>query len=89
MPNIKSAKKRCKVTQTKSLQNKIAKTELKTSIKKFDAAIASNDNDLISKTYKDAVKTVDKAASNNVIHKNNAANKKSALTLKLNKATAK
>ena len=43
MPNIKSAKKRVKVTKTKNLQNQMAKSALKTVLKKFDAAVAAGD----------------------------------------------
>ena len=68
MPNIKSAKKRVKVTETKSLNNRTFKTALKTSVKKFEAAIAAGD----------------KAAAKNLIHKSAAARKKSQFTLKLN-----
>ena len=43
MPNIKSAKKRVKVNSVKALNNQMAKSELKTTLKKFDAAIAAGD----------------------------------------------
>ena len=79
MPNIKSAKKRCLVTSTKTLQNKIIKSELKSSIKKFDSLAQAK------AAYLEAVKKIEKAERNNVIHKNNSNRKKSALTLKLNK----
>lgn len=84
MPNIKSAKKRVIVTETKTLQNKMAKSELKTIIKKFDAAVEAGDKEVAAAAYKDAVKKVDKAASQNLLHKNNTARKKSQLTKKLN-----
>ena len=80
MPNIKSAKKRCLVTNTKTLQNKIIKSELKSSIKKFDSLAQAGEKDAAK-----AVKKIEKAERNNVIHKNNSNRKKSALTLKLNK----
>ena len=57
---------------------------MKTNIKKFDAAAAEGNNDQTIQAYKAAVKTVDRAASKGLIHKNKAARKKSALTLKLN-----
>ncbi len=85
MPNIKSAKKRCLVTSTKTLQNKIVKSELKTSIKKFDVAAQSGDKEAAKVAYLEAVKKIEKAEKNNVIHKNNSNRKKSALTKKLNK----
>ena len=84
MPNIKSAKKRVLVSQTKAAQNKAAKSALKTELKKFDAAVAEGNRSEADVAYKVAVKAVDKAAAKGLLHKNNAAHKKSALTLKLN-----
>ena len=86
MPNIKSAKKRVKVTKTKTLQNQMAKSALKTVLKKFDAAVAAGDKSAAEAAYKVAVKAVDQAAAKHLMHKNNAAHKKSAMTLKLNNA---
>ena len=86
MPNIKSAKKRVKVTKTKNLQNQMAKSALKTVLKKFDAAVAAGDKSSAEAAYKVAVKAVDQAAAKHLMHKNNAAHKKSAMTLKLNNA---
>ncbi|MCX7615738.1 MAG: 30S ribosomal protein S20 [Clostridiales bacterium] len=83
MPNIKSAKKRVKVTQVKSLQNQIAKSELKTIIKKFDT-ISATDKGAAEEVFRTAVKKIDCAAANGILHKNTAARKKSALALKLN-----
>ena len=85
MPNIKSAKKRVIVTKTKTLQNKMFKTELKTDIKKYQAAVAAGDAALAQETYKAAVKKIDQAAARNIIHKNAAAHKKSQFTKILNK----
>ena len=84
MPNIKSAKKRVKVTKAKNLQNQMAKSALKTVLKKFDAAAAAGDKSAAEDAYKVAVKAVDQAAAKHLLHKNNAAHKKSAMTLKLN-----
>ena len=84
MPNIKSAKKRVLVTQTKTLQNKMFKTQLKTDIKKYQAAIAAGDMALAQETYKIAVKKIDQAAARGIIHKNAAARKKSQFTNALN-----
>ncbi len=84
MPNIKSAKKRVKVTETKTLQNKMYKSALKTSIKKFKSAIAAGDKVLAQATYIDAVSMVDKAATKGLLHENNAARKKSQYTILLN-----
>ena len=85
MPNIKSAKKRVKVNAAKAQRNKSTKTALKTAIKKADAAIVANaDNKDV--LIKDAYKKIDQAAAKGILHKNNAARKKSALALKANKA---
>ena len=85
MPNIKSATKRVLVSQTKVMQNKAAKSALKTDIKKFEAAVAEGNRSEADVAYKVAVKAVDKAAAKGLLHKNNAANKKSSMTIKLNK----
>ena len=85
MPNIKSAKKRVLVTKINNERNKIAKSVLKSSLKKFDAAVAEGNQEQADSAYKAAVKTIDKAVSTGIIHKNNAARKKSSLTKKLNK----
>ena len=85
MPNIKSAKKRVLVTETKSLQNKMFKSELKTLVKKFDAAVASGDKAVATEAYKLAVKKIDKAVGKSIIHKNTSNRKKSKMTAKLNK----
>ena len=85
MPNIKSAKKRVLVNETKAARNKAAKSALKTQIKKFEAVVAEGNRSEADSAYKATVKAIDKAAAKGLMHKNNAAHKKSALTLKLNK----
>ncbi|MBR0144489.1 MAG: 30S ribosomal protein S20 [Clostridia bacterium] len=85
MPNIKSAKKRVLVTSTKNLQNKAAKSALRTDLKKFDQAAENGEKAEAQDLYKKAVVALDKAASEGLIHKNNAANKKSKMTRRLNK----
>ena len=80
LPNIKSAKKRVLVSQTKAMQNKAAKSALKTEIKKFEAAVAEGNRSEADVAYKVAVKAVDKAAAKGLLHKNNAAHKKSSMT---------
>ena len=84
MPNIKSAKKRVIVTKTRTMQNKIFKTQLKTDIKKYQAAVAEGNVEAAQATYKAAVKKIDQAAVRGIIHKNAAAHKKSQFTIKLN-----
>ena len=88
MPNIKSAKKRVLVTETKTLQNKSFRSAMKTSIKKYQAALAEGNKELASKTYLDAVSMIDRAVNKGILHKNTAGRKKSALVNSLNKAKA-
>ena len=84
MPNIKSAKKRVKVIRAKTLKNQMFKTALKTTIKKYETAVAGKDMPNLEKTYKEAVKKLDKAACRGIIHKNKAARKKSQFAKKYN-----
>ena len=87
MPNIKSASKRALNAQKAAARNKAAKSLIKTNTKKFDAAAAAGDRDSAGRAYITAVKTVDRAATRGLIHKNKAARRKSALTKKLNSLT--
>ncbi len=84
MPNIKSAKKRVLVTEKKNSQNKMIKSAVKTAIKKYNAALAAGDVAEAEKLLPETVSIIDSAASKGIIHKNNAANKKSALAKNLN-----
>ncbi len=85
MANIKSAKKRILVNEKKALRNQMVKSQMKTVIKKYYAAVASGDKTAASEMYKLAVKKVDQAVAHGILHKNNAAHKKSAFTLAYNK----
>ena len=82
MPNIKSAKKRVKVIAAKSLQNKAANSQLKTEIKKANAALENNSADK-AVAERVAVKKIDQAVAKGILHKNTAARKKSAIDKKL------
>ncbi len=84
MPNIKSAKKRVLLTKVQNEKNKAAKSVLKTNLKKFDAALAEGNREQADSAYKAAVKTIDESVKKGILHKNNAARKKSSITLKLN-----
>ena len=84
MPNIKSSAKRDQLAKARNAKNKAEKSAMKTTIKKFQAAVAEGDKANAEVTFKAAVKAVDKAAGKNLIHKNNAANKKSKMASKLN-----
>ena len=85
MPNIKSAKKRVLVNATKQARNKSNNSALKTAIKKANAAIENNADDKAA-VVAYAVKKIDQASAKGLIHKNNAARKKSALVTRLNAA---
>ena len=83
MPNIKSAKKRVLVAEVRNARNKAEKSALKTAMKKFEAAAAEGNR--TEAAYRVAVKAVDKAVAKGILHKNNAAHKKSAMTLQMNR----
>ena len=84
MANIKSSAKRDEKSKELRAKNRAEKTELKTMIKKFDAAVVDGNREAAESAYKVAVKTVDRAAGKGLLHKNNAAHKKSAMATKLN-----
>lgn len=85
MPNIKSVKKDVERSRAAYEKNKAEKSALKTAVKKFEAAVASGNREQADSAYKVAVKTVDQGVKKGILHKNNAARKKSSMTLKLNK----
>lgn len=85
MPNIKSAMKRVKVNQKKNLRNRMVKSSLKTTLKKFDTAVVSEPQQapaMLNASYS----ALDKAAAKGVIHKNAANRKKARLAKRLAKA---
>ena len=84
MANIKSAKKRILVIETKTLRNKMIKSKIKTLVKKVDAAVAASDKAAASTALKEAVVAIDKAAAKGVYHKNTAARKVSRITKAVN-----
>ncbi len=85
MPNIKSAKKRVSVTEKKTAQNKMIKSEIKTATKKFLKAVDEGNKEEATKLYSEVSGLLDSACSKGILHKNNAANKKSGLAVKMNK----
>ena len=85
MPNIKSSKKDVISSKIAYEKNKADKSELKTTLKKYKAALVSGDKTAAQAAYAVAVKAVDQAVNKGLLHKNNAARKKSSMTLKLNK----
>ncbi len=84
MPNIKSAKKRVLLARAANESNKKAKSILKTSLKKFEAAVAAGDAAETDSAYKAAIKTIDKSVKKGILPKNTAARKKSSITRKMN-----
>jgi len=89
MANIKSSAKRALLIEKATAKNKAAKSLMKTNIKKFDAAASGGDREAAEQAYRTAVKTVDRAATKGLIHKNKAARRKSALTKRLNTVAGK
>ncbi len=85
MANIKSAKKRILVNETKAARNKAIRSKVKTAIKKVDAAIAANDKAAASAALIAATAEINKATSKGVYHKNNSSRKISRLAKAVNK----
>ncbi|MBQ1208004.1 MAG: 30S ribosomal protein S20 [Lachnospiraceae bacterium] len=85
MANIKSAKKRVLVIETKTARNKAIKSRVKTYVKKVDAAVAAGDKAAAQVALRDAISELNKAASKGVYHKNTVARKVSRLSLAVNK----
>jgi len=86
MPNVKSAKKRVKVIAAKTLRNKMIRSDLRTAIKKAELALQTGADNKVEVTRL-AMKKIDSAVSKGILHKNNAARKKSSLAVKLNRAS--
>ena len=84
MTNIKSAKKRILVNETKAARNKAIKSRVKTAIKKVDAAVAANDKAQATEMLKAAIAEISKAGSKGVYHKNTCARKVSRITKAVN-----
>ena len=84
LANIKSAKKRILVTETRAARNKAIRSEVKTSIKKVEVAVAANDKEAAKAALTVAISTIDSASSKGIYHKNNSARKVSRLTKLVN-----
>lgn len=80
MANIKSAKKRIKVIETKTARNKAIKTKVKTYIKKVETAVAAGDKAVANEALTACISEINKATSKGIYHKNTAARKISRLT---------
>ena len=88
MPNIKSAKKRVKVIEKKTLRNNMIKSGYKSAVKKFEAAVEAGNKEEAKTLFSEATKKIDQACTKGVIVKNTAARKKSNLAKKLNAMNA-
>ena len=80
MANIKSQIKRNRQNEKRRMRNKSVKSSLKTAIRKFNETAASGDAAAAATLLQEASRKLDKAASKGVIHKNQAANRKSAIS---------
>lgn len=84
MANIKSQKKRILTNEKARLRNNTYKSELRTAVRKVNAAVEAGNKDEALDALRFAAKKFDKAVSKGVLHKNNAANKKSGLSKRVN-----
>ena len=88
MPIIKSAKKRMEVAARNNARNKSERSELATTIKKFNAAISNKDVQLAEKLLPETFSKIDEEVSRGIIHKNKANNNKAGLSIELTKLKA-
>ncbi|HEY6597533.1 MAG TPA: 30S ribosomal protein S20 [Asanoa sp.] len=88
MANIKSQIKRNRQNEKRRLRNKSVKSSLKTAIRRFNEASESGDSATATALMRAAARKLDKAASKGVIHKNQAANRKSAIAKRLESLSA-
>jgi small subunit ribosomal protein S20 len=84
VPNIKSAEKRVRLTQRRTLRNASLKSAMRTTIKKFEAALAQQNVEQARLALRIACRALDKAVTKGIIHRNKANRKKSRLTRKFN-----
>ncbi|GLI00342.1 30S ribosomal protein S20 [Phytohabitans aurantiacus] len=88
MANIKSQIKRNRQNEKRRLRNKSVKSSLKTAIRKFNEATEAGNTEAAATLMRDASRKLDKAVSKGVIHKNQAANRKSAIAKRLGSLAA-
>ncbi len=82
MPNIKQQEKRMRQAEKARMRNRARKTEVKTFIKKFELSLSEGDVEASEEALRKAISLLDRAATDRIIHKNNAAHRKSRLTAK-------
>ena len=85
MANIKSAKKRILVNETRAARNKAVKSKVKTYVKKVDVAVEGGDKEVAQAALKEAISVISKAGSKGIYHKSTCSRKISRLTLAVNK----
>ncbi len=83
MPNISSAAKRVRVTEKRTLRNRQVKSTMRTAIRQYLQTLESGSREEAEASLRNAVSQIDRAASKGVIHKNQAARKKSRLSKRL------
>jgi small subunit ribosomal protein S20 len=88
LPNIKSAAKRVRQNIKRELRNRRSKSMLKTSIRRFEESLQSGDTEETKIKLNAALRQIDKAATKGIVHKNNAARKKSRLSRIFNQSLA-
>lgn len=88
MANSKTARKRIRIAESRRLRNRPYRTAARTFVKKAEAAIRAGDQTVAQAAVVDAISMLDRVASKGIIHKNNAARRKSRLMAKLNRAAA-
>jgi small subunit ribosomal protein S20 len=86
--NIKSQIKRNRQNEKRRVRNKAVKSSLKTAIRKYNVANAAGETELAAELLRDASRKLDKAVSKGVIHRNQAANRKSAIAKRLSSASS-
>jgi small subunit ribosomal protein S20 len=84
--NIKSQIKRVKTNEKRRQRNKSVRSAVRTAVRRFREAVESGDADKATELQRAAARALDKAASKGVIHKNQAANRKSAMAKRINTA---
>ncbi|MEZ4731655.1 MAG: 30S ribosomal protein S20 [Caldilineaceae bacterium] len=87
MANIKSAEKRNRQAPKRAARNRVVRSSARTAVKKARTAVESNDTNSVE-AVQSAIQALDRAAAKGVIHKNNAARRKSRLMQALNKMNA-
>ena len=87
MANIKSQIRRNRQNEQRRVRNKGERSQLKTRVRRFEEALASGDRDRAAELYRVAARAFDRAAGKGVIHRNKAANRKSRLARRLNRAS--